>query len=324
MESHVTLEEQKIHPALESFQAWQEALLIVQARYSRTLDVLGDKGQTQIIVDIMKAQNIDSTTLLAFGNRMGRLAHCLPIIRNSASIDLEPTYWEVMQSKNLFKAYPEAVEAILHLIGFHMARQADTNVAGAGVESNVAPVLKAGLQYKGQGNKEMLEEIINPFHLKEGTAIYYFDKKSKSIKSHPLEIVIDTETGKGLVLFQDEEINLDKFNLFLAQGIYMLNDGSNFFGGISYLENGRGIDQIKVGETINVDYATPFDKEPNIQQIKCVGSNLEEVRLQYGDAFIPFFNLYPRDTPLVTINFELSDGKVVRNFDFRFLKIIIS
>lgn len=198
-----------------------------------------------------------------------------------------------------------------------MAGEINTNSAGSSTARQDAMREYFGQHLKATLEKDAYGGLYNPFHLKDGVVLFrpkLDDKEEFLLEEIQIgDVVLD---GKdSAVDIGGETIPLANLNRDLARGNLMLRDGSNILG---KKETAYEFPVIKKGEMISVAFMPSPFQENNIHTVEFLGTNGDDLRARYGDAYLPFikkaliikfrFNGEERSVPLSDI-VEILDSK---------------
>lgn len=168
-----------------------------------------------------------------------------------------------------------------------MASDINTNSAGSGTGRQKAMKEYFGEYLKSANDREAYKALYNPFHLEQGTVL--FQPKSEGRWSFSLEevrlgdIVID---GKdSAVDIAGETIPIESINRDLACGNLMLRDGSNILGAPDKIFE---VPKIEAGQKTKITFLPNPVQQDNSHIVEFLGTNEDELRERYGDAYLPF------------------------------------
>lgn len=200
----------------------------------------------------------------------------------------------------------------------------EINSNSAGMACDLPKRIKSAAEkYLADGDKEAVETLVNPCHLKPGTEVLWYDEEKKEIIVEPLADM-QIEGTEGLAVLGEEVLELEEINQKLIGGDLMLKNGDNMLGGVESLKSEVKYDFFSPGSVLTIDVTSPFERGNSVKtsEVKVLKNNFAELEEKYGLAFLKFINYAPKGHPLAVVDLQSEDGHVAKDWDVRDLKIV--
>ncbi|HTW96641.1 MAG TPA: hypothetical protein VMD74_03240 [Candidatus Methylomirabilis sp.] len=308
---------------LDREEDWEKKIAETTASYDwHITDLLGHKEIDKIETELA-FKDIPAAERAIYAATASRLALGFMNYSYEGSGTEEKSRFEMNILRDKIAGHNPDLTSFLHMLCFHLKREADSNAYGAADHTFSKVISDAAVNAAKAGESEMHDSLMNPFHLETGTEILKFNKATGEIENFVIEVLI--ENGDGIIFFgpgENDYEDIVTFNRKLSLGEYMKRDGDNVFGGLGYLKDRLGSDELIAGKIIKTDVKMPFDDEPKIEEVEIVKTNQPELEQKYGNAYLAFLGSPSRNKKILTVSFKSAKGELINDCNFSDLKIV--